>query len=558
MRRLAVLVVLAALVAPSHAHAVLPQDDAGSGRDAPNAADPFFRIDPGQTYTGTIEGAGLDEEDWYAFVAPRGATIEGRSSGALGCLRIFDTSGEELDAACTAGMVELSRASAVAPSTGTYYLQYSYLEAHAYAFSLNLNSPAPSPLPVDTDPLASGGVKRAAVAPATQGGKHVVVAVVDTGINPYHEFFRAPALQSHPRTWLPGFPKSAVPVRLSLGAATWKEAAADDADTFAALDRSTYDAKLAEFDEHLYTFPGTRVVAGISFGEYEDTGFPAADPQPVRDDYGHGTHSAGLAAGANLSSPDGNVLIVAVEVGKSTFEEGILWAARQPWIDAISISLGYVANAPVTTSPLGNRTGPDWMTREASAAGKPVFVASGNGFSNTGVTPDHCSTYTSAYTGPAWVARIGAAEPSDGSPTWWHCVPVEAVARTNVSSPAYDDLATMTSASGTSAATPNAAGHWARLMLETRRAGLTVKRKTVLQYLLHAAAPVEASAGAHDPSAYPLSLADQGYGLIDDAAVDAALARLVVRDSATPRPETETWFAQDHAIRVRIWGPDVD
>lgn len=555
MRKAVVLALLAALLPLSGARAVLPQDDAGSGGDAPNVADPMFRVSPGFGYEGMIEGTGLDPADWYAFVAPAGAAISATASGVLGCFRLYDDARTEIDYSCAIGLALTAQVSAVAPYTGTYYVAYSYIQPDAYQFSIGVNAAPPRAEAVEVQPLSSGG-HVPPVRPAAPGGRHVVVAVVDTGINPYHDFFRAPALTRHPSTWLPGFPRGAAPVRLTLGAPDLATAREADADTWESLEPSSYVG--GELDEeHLYTFPGTRVVAGISFGEYVDTTDVATvERRPVRDDHGHGTHSAGLALGANLPEADGNVLVVAVEVGKGQFETGIRWAARQPWIDAISLSLGTVANAPVyaPNGVTGGQAGVAWATREAAATGKPVFVASGNGVSNTGLAPDKCTTYTSAYTGPVWMSRIGAAASGNGSPTYWHCVPVEATARTNVASPSYDATSGGTNASGTSAATPNAAGHWAHLMLAARRGGSRVSRVRALAYLLHAASPPPATPGAHDPSAYPASLADQGYGLIDARALDLARTALLSGSAPGARPETEEWFARDRTLRIELWG----
>ena len=555
MRKVVVLALVAALLPLSGARGVLPQDDAGSGRDAPNQADPMFRIQPGLVYQGTLEGIGVDEDDFYSFTAPEEATIDATASGALGCLAIYDVRLNELGSTCSAGYALGADVSVIAPDTGTYYLHYHYFTPDSYTFSIGVSmAPPPSTRLPEIQPISSGG-QVPGVKPATPRDKHVVVAVVDTGINPYHEFFRAPALTAHPSTYLPGFPRAAETVRLSLGEKDVAAARAADKDTWGSLERTTYTA--GEFDEHLYTFPGTRVVAGVSFGEYVDNTDPLATPgQPVLDEYGHGTHSAGLALGANLPEADGNVLLVMVEVGKGSFDTGILWAAKQPWIDAISVSLGNVANVPVPApnGVTGTKGGTAWATREAYAKGKPVFVAAGNGVSSTGLAPDKCTTYTSPYVGPIWVARIGAASAGNGSPTYWHCVPVEATARTNVASPSYDGMTGGTNASGTSASTPNAAGHWAHLMLAARRGGARVTRLKALEYLLHAASPPEMTTGAYDPSAYPLSLADQGYGLIDARAVDLARTALLAASGPAARPETEEWFTEDRIVRIELWG----
>jgi hypothetical protein len=543
VRKALVLALLAASLPLSAARgALLAQDDAGSGRDAPNAADPTFRVDPGRVYDGLIEGVGTDPGDWYAVVAPAGASITASASGVFGCFRLYDSAGKEVDFGCPTGGTTAT-VSTIAETAGTYYVSYSYIQPDSYRFTVAVDTAAAPVATVEVEPLSSGGaIPR--VRPATPRDDHVVVAVVDTGINPYHEFFRAPALTAHPSTWLPKFPKSAKPVRLSLGARDLAAAHEADAAVWDSMERTTYTEDGEE--DHLYTFPGTRVIGAISFGEYADTTDPlaATEPRPVRDDHGHGTHSAGLALGANLPEADGNVLLVMIEASAGQFDTGVRWAAQQPWIDAISLSLGTRANAPLP-APTGSEptAGTPWYTREAYANGKPVFIASGNGVSSTGVAPDKCTTYTSPYVGPVWATRIGAASPGGGSPTYWHCVPVEATARTNVTSPSHDSTRAGSTAT------------WARLMLSARRAGVRVSRHRALEYLLKAASPPATQAGATDPSAYPASLADQGYGLVDARALNEATRLLVGGAGPTQRPETAEWFAQDRATRIRLWGP---
>ena len=387
---------------------------------------------------------------------------------------------------------------------------------------------------------------------ATQAAPHVVIAVVDTGINPYHEFFRAPALADHPSTWLPGYPAGATSVHLTLGAADLATALAADAAAWNGLQRSAYNGGRG-FAAHLYHFPGTRVVGAITFGEYGDA-FTPPGATPVLDEHGHGTRSAGLALGANLSAPEGNVLVVAIEVAQGQAHHGIRWAAREPWIDAISVSMGALANAPQPASLIGDRRGMESALGEAARAGKPVLMASGNGVSGTALAPDHCSTYTSAFTGPVAATRIGAADPASGNPTWWHCLPVDAVARTDVAAPRGDALAGAKESTGTSAATPNAAAHLARLLLDARQAGVAVAPADALRHLLNASEPAPLQPGVgRDPGLAATAPLDQGHGLVDEAAADRALARILAGAPPAPRPELEAWAALDAAIRHALW-----
>ncbi|HEX2021196.1 MAG TPA: S8/S53 family peptidase [Candidatus Thermoplasmatota archaeon] len=524
------------------------QDDAGSGRDAGDGPATAVPIQPGTVYKGTVTGQVIGETtDWYSFEVRAGDAIEAHVAGPGVCLHLYDDSGIRAQA-CNPGFVEIEVARATADSNGTWHAVAGSRYPQDYSFSVALNAAAPAPDGALAQVQPPGdGPGLPAVAPATQAGPHAVVAVVDTGINPYHEFFRAPALVDHPSTWLPGFPADATSVPLSFGAPSVKDAVA--ADGFASLARSSYDLETDGFTTRLYTFPGTRVVGAVSFSEYRDL-FLGEGTIPVYDENGHGTHSAGLAAGADLPGAEGDVLVVMVEVGQVDFVEGVRWAARQPWIDAISVSLGTIANVPQAKLPGGTRM--DEATLEAAAAGKPVFIASGNGFTNTGLLPDHCSTYTSAYTGPAWVTRIGAADPATDNPTTWHCVPVEAVARTRVASPENDSFVAAGSATGTSAATPNAAGAFAQVLLDARRAGAAPARTEALAHLLNASRPAPLRPGV---GAEPGTQLDQGYGLIDGAAVARANARWRSGLGPEPRPELDAFFAADRALRQALWAP---
>lgn len=536
--------------------AVTPQDDAGSGQDAPDEPVPEVWIVSGESYRGTQEGVPFDRADHYAFEADAGQTINARASGPVGCFDILDEDGEALTGAnCALGMVELSEITITAPYTGTYYFLYTYIEPQVYFFSLGVDEAAPNPAPVSTSAFGSGDTLPP-VTPASQDDEHVVVAVVDTGVNPYHEQFRASGLADHPSTWLDGFPSDAQSVELTLDGSDYQTALQADAGTWDGLSYSGPATVQGTQDEHLYTFPGTRIVAGISFGEFDSAVQGGGGSTPVLDEHGHGSGSAALAGGSGLDLADGNVLIVAVEVANGDFEDGLWWAARQPWIDAVTVSLGTVANVPLPPLLFGGEDAASRATKLATDNGKPVLFAAGNGFSGSGLAPDHCSTHTSDYTGPSWVTRIGAAEPRTGNPSTWHCLPVDAIARTPAPSASHTSTVDQDDHSGTSAATPNVAGHLAHLLLEARRQGLAVEPQEALDHLLHAAQPADpAVAPFAEPSLpAPASVVDQGYGLVDEESVDRGLGTLVAGDGPTPRPVEDAFFAADDAVRDALWG----
>ena len=86
----------------------------------------------------------------------------------------------------------------------------------------------------------------------------VVIALVDSGINPYHQDFRAPEFVHHPAKYIEGYPKEAEAFDLALDVADSKGyEAARKAD-----DEEWVLTKAAE----LRWFPGTRIIGGISMG----------------------------------------------------------------------------------------------------------------------------------------------------------------------------------------------------------------------------------------------------------------------------------------------------
>lgn len=546
-RVLPVLAIVLLMSSAGAADPLLPQDDAGSGRDAPDSATPEVSVVPGVVYEGFL--GGLDTADHYAFAADAGDQLQFRLT-TPGCLDILSPSGQSSRSVCYLSSAGREATVGLAlEEPGTWFLMvFTFLaEPSAYRFSFALDAEAPSVgrlADAPKDPL-----QLPAVSPASQDDEHVVVAVVDTGINPYHEFFRAPQLADHPASWLPGYPSEARSLALDFGHASLPAAFdADRSTIWSTLQTSSYTKASDSFETHLYTFPGTRVVGAVSFGEYAPVTEREKPLTPVFDDNGHGTHSAGLAAGADLAEADGNVLVVMVEVGQGTFDEGILWAARQPWIDAISLSIGTLANVPDPRTFLGTRGSED-ATREAALSGKPVFVASGNGILPGGQAPVRSATYLSDYTGPWWVTRVGAAEGDTGSA--WHSAPVDALTRTQRASPDAISFTGATLAGGTSASAPNLAGHWAHLMLAAHAENLSISRHDALVHLLRAADPP-----ANEPRVAPVEAFApiRGYGLVEQAEIAEALATLK-SGTPTPRPELDVWFAADAAIRAQIWGP---
>ena len=252
---------------------------------------------------------------------------------------------------------------------------------------------------------------------------HVVVALVDTGINPYHDLYRSAPL-GDPGAMLEGYPVDAKPLALTLGSDYGADRKADE----------TLWGK-TELNQ-LYYFPGTRIVGGISFG-HDSFSNSAANDIPVLDEDGHGTATSSRVA---MMAPD--AWIVMVEAGASSLEDAIAWAANQPWIDVISISIGPLADLP--TSQEG-----DPGTHAAWGAGKIVFTAAGN---------EPTLSPTSPLSGPVWVVSVGAALPDKGGEPGTAAKGMDIVSDYDPETADFDSVNGTQPRSGTSFSTPTAAG----------------------------------------------------------------------------------------------------
>jgi len=312
--------------------------------------------------------------------------------------------------------------------------------------------------------LASPGVASAKPVPP-----QAVAALIDTGINPYAPAFRdhSALAYKHPSTYIPGFPKDVPALRITL-----------DKPYAVALKK---DAALWESvaDNELYWIPGTRVIGAITMGP-GGTHCPGvvqipivADEIPgpcterkILDDHGHGTMTASRAAGYPHSlAPDARI----VEI-EGLGAQGLLWEAKQGWIDVSSNSWSSLVPHPVEGQLPESVFGPS-VTASAKYIASRVLTlfASGNGAGGVaGATPTN--TYMEA-TMPPGIVSVGGHD--NGRITAWAGIPAHVVADDYGGFRAPKDSERAMSpdpiACCTSAATPYAAGGAAAIVLEARR-----------------------------------------------------------------------------------------
>ena len=416
----------------------------------------------------------------------------------------------------------------------------------------------------------------------------VVIALVDSGVNPYHEDFRAPEFTHHPSKYIEGYPKNSKGVSLNFKTA--------DSKGYDAA-RKADDKKWAMLKQNeLYWFPGTRFIGGYSTAAGGTT-----PEQPVErvvlDENGHGTGTASVAAGSFYGS-NPNALIVSVEgLGESSLE----WATSQKWIDIVSNSWGNRANAPL---------GDPESTRVAAARGQSIVFSAGNGATNTNSstafpeggavedpckckTPDSDVSMTDPWSGPSWQLTVGAASPINGHAHWWHSVPVD-VSSFGSKWRAADAFGVTIKKDnrdfgGTSCAAPTTAGvlssliERARVLFNDTRGGQRPKQVVAAAskgVKLPAKGPLADGAltrlEAEDivqKTAFPVD-ADpekltwdyavrpttpnyymiQGYGVVDKKARDLAMDVLLGKKPLPDRAEVDAWMEQSDQARDAIWG----
>ncbi len=291
-----------------------------------------------------------------------------------------------------------------------------------------------------------------------------VVALIDTGVNPYNPAFHDSSFWAfqHPSTYIPGFPKDAKKLKLSLGTRTLEEALAKDAKTWSEVRPG-----------QLYWIPGTKIIGAISLSAggrrcpAKRGGVSVTAPPPagtftnsspecperiILDDHGHGTSTASRATGVGTSLAPGARLVVIEGLGTGSSQ----WAADQKWIDVQSNSWGFLTGL----EPGAMRAFRDIAQRQL------VVTASGNGLAFSGFGPE--PTYLHALSAPGVVVAGGH---DNGHVTAWSGAPAHVVA--DAFSPRtalWDSLEIRPDpvACCTSTATPYVAGAAARIILEAR------------------------------------------------------------------------------------------
>lgn len=269
---------------------------------------------------------------------------------------------------------------------------------------------------------------------------HVVVGIVDTGVNPYHEAFQEVGARLPPDLIDARNGKPPIVLRL-WQAGTWEERMAHDRDIWAGLQPGV-----------LYWFEGTRILA-ISFEHGEEGDL-------LRD---HANHGTGVVDGLHRIAPEAWMVMVQssgnpIASGPAAFQEAnesLRWLITQPWVDLVTTEYVATANPPGLWETMGFTD----ASRTIALSGRPFVNAAGN---------DPQPTVIGGTSGPPWVIAAGGVEPLTRGDVPEQSRLVDVVADSVGLLADYHSTTNYTYHAGTSFASPRVAATLAQALLKLR------------------------------------------------------------------------------------------
>lgn len=429
----------------------------------------------------------------------------------------------------------------------------------------------------------------------------VVIAVIDTGANPYHADLRDATRLQHPSEYLTGFPSSVDGVRLCFVdepaagefaynddcPASWATARAGDAAQWGTIASS-----------ELVWFPGTRML-GISFAHDGQAGYNTLDGTRDLADSSdtHGSWVTSTAAGTTAGTCPSCLVVILEADSVDAIDQAYGWASQQPWIDVVTSSVGYgVIGVGWNPGVLGNGMTPG--ARNAVQNGKLFFEAAGNGLANAGLVPT--STWLLQSSNP-YTVTVGSANENTDEAALYYDLPVDVLGTGHDRRAAVPgSFGGFQSIAGTSFASPSAAGVAAAGLLAARAAVGDVAEgasaagasKTLLrnhdgvavpagpfsngvltldefrEAVLKNAEPASLPSGTHCIGCHvdtPASFVVEGYGALNagysgsEASLDrtrsAEIASTLLGTRDLPvRPLEQAWNDAVQAVNEEVWG----
>lgn len=376
-------------------------------------------------------------------------------------------------------------------------------------------------------------------ADTTSPEPHVIVAIPDSGINPYHEDFYRPDLTDHPCTYVEGFPCSVQKLDLSIDYAnqagvTYDEALAADASVWEDVEAGT-----------VYWIPKTSFVAVMCTG-FEGSAVQGSSETCILDD---GTdHGTGTTSSVVRENPDA---LIAFKQGSSSLEPlqrtGVpidIWSVS--WGTLVPIPLRHdVPDRPIYVKAAGNDPRP---VASDGWSGNPELISVGGAYPERGIVADYESEPQAAKQADvvSWYCRdVAPAQATGGSRT----------------------------ACGTSFAAPTVAGALSKVILDVREAtgytGTITKTGLVnpdngvtthdVREGMNRTATYEPTYRPSDQAFVAGPRVDQapwvqwGWGFYDHRTADATTAHLL----ESPAPEkplgAQLYMGLSHALRTTLY-----
>ncbi len=283
----------------------------------------------------------------------------------------------------------------------------------------------------DDEELARGTDPFSVDAPVSDVYASVVVAVIDSAVNPYHEHYQTN--DTIPDAVIDTLvdDQGRVPVRVELTQnGTWDER------------READDAFWSDIEAgRVYHFVGTRLL-GVSFGGNIIDG---------------GSHGTGTTSAVLNANPEAIVMLVQGTGGDAAEQ----FAATTPWVDILSESYGLYCGQPVLELLPGNSTAKN--NKMAYDNGKVPVGAADN-------TP--CPAMNDGTSGPPWVIGVSGDHPAGEN----SCrEPISGnfpdfTADFTQTLPYGNNLDGYSTVSGTSFSTPTMAGSLSKALLMVRQA----------------------------------------------------------------------------------------
>ena len=274
--------------------------------------------------------------------------------------------------------------------------------------------------------LEPAGAGFSGPAPGLRAGKGeggpkdaTVIAVIDSGVNPYHWDFSASRMPQHRNAdtgddlpldrpaseWLPGFPKRGEFASVNRLDLSLEEYAADtEMDVQREEDAKEWESVKPSQDgtRHLQWMPGTKVIGALTY----DAGGALLGANDA-----HGVGVTSSTAG-NLHGTCPECLLFFINHGTNAqSEKAIEWAMSQPWIDVVTNSYGFHVVGHSNFRPNVYSGSDTEAQRRATERGQSVFFSAGNGVENGFITPN--LTTFSSQKGPDWMLTVGAVTPGE-------------------------------------------------------------------------------------------------------------------------------------------------